>query len=131
MREDEYVLDQNEYEVVETGESEPIRSETVKSKLGSEGDEAIRQEDFYSEGLTDYFSLDSDQYPRKLSGNEGKLAGTASAGALYSGGVYASGQETMMLATLGLPLVMYLEGLMDQDLGFEEALENTRESLRR
>jgi len=127
MPADEYVLSDDEYEVVKTGEPEPVRSEEVREKLDSDRDVVIEQEDFYSEGLTDYLSIGSDQYPRDLSGNGGKVAGTASAGAVYSAGVYSSGQETLMLATLGLPVVMYLEGLMEQDLSFDEALENSRE----
>lgn len=132
MRQDEYVLSEDEYEVVDTGEPEPIRSETVKRKLDSPYDEIIEQDDFHpGPGLSEYFSLDKEQYPRNLSGNGAKVAGTASAGAVYSVGAYASGQETLMLATLGLPVAMYLEGLMHQDLSFEEALGNTRESLSR
>ncbi len=132
MRQEEYVLSEDEYEVVEIGEPEPIRSETVKRKLDSPYDEVIEQEDFHpGPGLSEYFSLGEDQYPRKLSGNGEKVAGTAAAGAVYTAGVYSAGQETMMLATLGLPVAMYLEGLMHQDLSFEEALENTRESLGR
>lgn len=132
MAADDYVLSEDEYEVVETGEPEPVRSETVKRKLDSRYDEVIEQEDFDpGPGLSQYLSIGEDQYPRKLSGNGEKVAGTATAGAVYSAGAYASGQETLILATLGLPVAMYLEGLMHQDLSFEEALENTREGLGR
>lgn len=41
MAPDDYILDDDEYEVVETGEQRPVESETVKRKLNSRYDEVI------------------------------------------------------------------------------------------
>ena len=128
MSEDVIDLHEDEYGVVESSSKGPITSEKVKRKLESDDDEEILQEDF-NRGISDYFSVSESQYPRKISGNEPKVAGTAAAGVVYTAGTYLSGNETMMLATLGLPAVMYYEGLMDQELEFDEALKNSVEKI--
>lgn len=128
----EYILSEDEYEVVETGEPRPIESETVQRKLESPHDEIIEQddfEDFYT--VRDYFLPGEDTFPRDVSGNLAKIAGTTVYGGFYSAGAYAltDNPQIAIGALAAIPVGVYLEGLMDEDMELDTALRNTRSAL--
>lgn len=127
MPQDVIDLKDDEYEVVESRRLGRITSDTVKRKLESENDPDILQEDFDSKGITDYLSVGEHQYPRNVSDYKPELAGAATAGALHATATYLSGDETMLLATIGVPVAMYLQGLMYQDIDFNRAMEKSYE----
>lgn len=134
MTVDEYVLDGDEYEVLETGEAEPITSEEVREKLESPIPGVIEQDDFDGNGptLSDYFWIGEEEYPRNLSDNQALLAGSLTAFGLYSAGAYAGGQESAYLGgaiLAAFPAVNYMVGLTVQDTDIEEAVENSWKNL--
>jgi len=133
MTADEYVLDEDEYEILETGDPEPITSEEVKRKLESPVPEVIEQEDFDGNGptLSDYFGISEDQYPRNISDNKAMAAGSLAAFGLYTAASYAGTEDPIYLgaALVGLPVANYAIGLTDQETDFEEALNNSVKNL--
>ncbi|EGQ43164.1 MAG: hypothetical protein J07AB43_11540 [Candidatus Nanosalina sp. J07AB43] len=54
LADDEYKLEEDEYEVVDTGEPRQIKSDTVKKKLDGRYPFPIEQDDFEDYTLSDY-----------------------------------------------------------------------------
>lgn len=127
----EYVLDESEYKVLETGEQRPITSEEVKRKLESPVPKVIEQEDFDRKDYTmlDYLSLEHGQYPRNFRDNKSKAVSTAlGAGVAYGGSQLIS--DNPLTATggiMGFALASYIIGLREQEMDLDEALENSRD----
>ena len=128
---EDYILDESEYEILETGETEPIISEEVKRKLESPIPEIIDQEDFDRKGytLSDYLSLDEGQYPRNFRDNKGQAVSTGTGVSLAYAGSHLLSEEPFSLSgtLVGFAVASYLIGLRDQEMELDEALENSME----
>lgn len=140
MSSDVYVLDESEYEIVETKYEGLITSEEVKSKLEEQGSDPIEQEDFddrdfedeESEGYTlkDYLWIDEGQYPRDFRDRDSLAANAVGLG-LFSSGHYIVFQDASIAGTAvaAAPPAMYVTGLRDQDQDLGEALKNSVENI--
>lgn len=129
----DYVLDESEYEITETGEQIPVTSERVKKKLDGELPGPIDQSDFDDLGdedytLSDYFKVEEGQYPRNISDHKGEAAGGLAAGGLAFG---ATGGQPLTTAGIvaALSVAAYNVGLVEQEKSFDQAFENSKENL--
>lgn len=129
---DEYVLSDDEYEILETGNQRQITSEEVKKKLENPSDPflgPIEQEDFDKKGYTllDYLKMDEDTYPRKIRGNGSKAVAGAMGIGLYSGAEYLAANQLPSTESIivGFAVGSYLAGLNRQEMKLSEAVRNS------
>lgn len=129
----DYVLDDSEYEVLETSESRPITSEEVRKKLDGDIPGPIEQSDFDEKDytLSDYFRLEQGQYPRNISDHKAEAMGGIAAGGLAMG-LASNAGGGYPLSTAGIigavSLAAYNVGLVEQDKEFSEAFNNSKEN---
>lgn len=85
MVDDEYELEGDEYEVVDTGEPRQIKSDLVKRKLDGRYPFPIEQDDFEDYTLSDYLTLEGERgFPTSLVNDEAEAARVALEGAALS-----------------------------------------------
>ncbi len=131
----DYVLSDDEFEVLETEEEGRITSEEVKKKLERPGDPIlgpIEQDDFDKKGytLSDYFLMDEDAFPRNLKDKENlrNFAATAiGAGAAYGGFELLTGEAIASSYVVGAAIAATYIGYRTQEMDLDEAFDNSRE----
>lgn len=131
----EYVLDDDEFEVLETEEQGRITSEEVKKKLERPFDPVlgpIEQDDFDKKGytLSDYFLMDEDAFPRNLkdTGNLGSLGAAAiGAGTAYGSVQLLTGDAMASSYIGGAAIAATYMGYRDQEMDLDEAFDNSVE----
>ena len=132
---EEYVLSDDEFEVLETEEQGRITSEEVKRKLERPCDPVlgpIEQDDFDKKGytLSDYFLTDEDAFPRNLNDkdNIGDFAAAAiGAGAAYGGFQLLTGDAAASSYLGGAAIAATYIGYRNQEMDLGEAFDNSRE----
>ena len=126
---EDYVLGEDEYEILEMSDPEPITSEEVKNKLESPLAGSIKQEDFDRKDYTikDYLSLEEDQYPRNIAENKGETLATLIGAGVAYGAIDLISEEPLSLpaAAAGYLGASYLSGLMKQEMDIDTAFENS------
>ena len=141
MQEDVIDLDNSKYEVIESESKGRITSEEVKKKLENPEDPflgPIRQEDFDDKDqdsedytLTDYLWIDSDDYPRNLSDNKNKVAGSVTALGLHV--AVTDGLDvrpsTVGYTLAGITAANYAIGLHEQEQDLSTAVRNSMDDL--
>lgn len=129
---DDYILGEDEYEVIDTGIQRPITSEEVRKKLDGSRPGPIEQGYFDEKGdtLSDYFRIEKDQYPRNISDHKAEAAGGLAAGGLALGVSSIGNGQTLTAAGIlaSISIAAYNVGLYEQDKEFSEAFKNSKEN---
>jgi len=135
----DYVLDDDQYEIVDKESKGRITSEKVREKLFSPGEEPILQGDFEDSGgeededytLADYLLLKNETVTERRD-VKASMAGSGAGSTVGTAGlVYGTGEPAYVGAgLLAFAMTEYNRSLIEQDGDFTTAVGNSLEELR-